>query len=355
MFASAPQYDTTGFLDEFRAAQLSHLLVAAVTEFDVGAALAGGPLAYADLCERLELADRPAIVLLTALRAMELIDVDAEGRLHLTEYGREKLSPSSPFHLRGYIGLGVFSGDVERTIECLKKDHPAGTVSFVYHDDGHPSVLDDPMMADVLTRAMADRARSLAPFLAQGLDLAGAQTLVDVGGGHGLYGYALLAKHPALRGIVIDRAPPLRVAREYASSLRLEERVQFIPGNVHTIELDAQPDVILIANLLHDYDAADAESLVQRFASQLAAGGRLLVLDAFLNPVPDGAPPISDGPRPVAAYSGLLFSLCEGRCYRLDEVQQWMRNAGLAVDDAILDLPGHSAVLTGWKRSPSGN
>src|SRR5687768_2973014 len=103
MSPATPQHDTTTFLDEFRAAHLSHLLVAAVTEFDVGSALTAGPLSFTDLCERLELADRPAIVLLTALRSMGLIDVDDENRLALTPYGREKLSPESPFHLRGYI------------------------------------------------------------------------------------------------------------------------------------------------------------------------------------------------------------------------------------------------------------
>jgi SAM-dependent methyltransferase len=350
MNSSVPHFDTTAFLDEFRAAQLSHLLVAAVTEFDVGSALHAGPLSFADLCERLELADRPAIVLLTALRSMELIDVDGDGRLVLTGYGREKLSPESPFHLRGYIGLGVFSGDVQHTIECLRRDQPPGAVSFVYHEDGHASALDDPMTADVLTRAMADRARSVAPFFAQQVDLSGARLLVDVGGGHGLYSYALLKKHPDLQTVIIDRAPALRVAREYAAETGLEARVQFVPGDVHTIELEQMPNVVLIANLLHDYNAEDAEGLVQHFASCLAPGGRLLVVDAFLNSVPPGAPPVSDGPRAVAAYSGLLFSLCEGRCYRFDEVQTWLQNAGLTVDENMPELPAHGSVVTGWKR-----
>jgi hypothetical protein len=51
----------------------------------------------------------------------------------------------------------------------------------------------------------------------------------------------------------------------------------------------------------------------------------------------------------VAAYSGLLFSISEGRCYRLDEVQQWMRSAGLRLEERIIYLPAHGSVLTGWK------
>ncbi len=348
MSPSKPQYDTTAFLDEFRTAQLSHLLVAATTEFDVGQTLCAGPLPWNELRERLGLAERPAIVLLTGLRAMGLIDVEGS-HVRLTEYGREKLSPESPFHLRGYVGLGAFSGDVRQMIECLRHDRPAGGVSFVYHDEDHPSALDDPDTAGVLARAMADRARSIAPYLAEAVDLSDAHTLVDVGGGHGLYSYALLQKHPQLTAVIIDREPALRVAREYAAALGVEERVQWLTGNVHNFSLEKSPDAVLIANLLHDYNAPDAQALVHHFAAALAPGGRMLVLDSLLNSVPEGAPPIAAGPREVAAYSALLFSICEGRCYRLDEVQRWLRAAGLRVDEAVASLPAHGSVVTGRK------
>jgi precorrin-6B methylase 2 len=233
-------------------------------------------------------------------------------------------------------------------IECLKHDRPAGPVSFVYHD-GAASALDEPATADVLTRAMADRARSIAPLLAQEVDLSEATRLVDVGGGHGLYSIALLMKYPRLHATLIDRAPALRVADEYAARFDVQKRVELKVGDAHTAGLDTAPDVVLIANLLHDYGAAHAEALVHRFAAMLAPGGRLLVLDALLNSVAPGAPPVSDGPREVAAYSGLLFSLCEGRCYRLDEVQTWLRNAGLRVEEKIVSLPAHGAVVTGHR------
>ena len=50
-----PQHDTTALLDELRTEQISHLLVAAVTAFDVGSVLSDGPLAYRNVCEKLRL------------------------------------------------------------------------------------------------------------------------------------------------------------------------------------------------------------------------------------------------------------------------------------------------------------
>jgi len=344
---SLPHHDTTRFLDEFRTAQISHLLTAAVARFDVGAALCDQPLRFDELTRQLNLAERSAIVLLTGLRSIELIDVLEDGRIGLTDYGREKLSPKSACHLRGYIGLGAFSADVQNMIACLENNAPAGDVSFVYHEEGPPSALDEPATADLLSRAMADRARNVAPFVAKNLDLGSARCLLDVGGGHGIYSMELLKKNPELRAIVVDREPAMVAAKEFAEVANLNDRIDFVHGDIFQFE-SSDVDVILMANILHDYDTNDAASLVQRFAKQLNPGGRLMILDAFLDSVDSGMPPVSTGPREVAAYSALLFSICEGRCYRFDEAQSWLEEAGLKFDPERVFVPAHGSVLSGW-------
>ena len=350
MFLNEPTQNTTKFLDDFRTAQLSHLLVAAITEFDVATNLSAGPLSYATLQEQLNLSSRSANVLFTALRSIELIDVDQEGNIVLTDYGREKMCPDSPFHLRGYLGLGAHSADVQNMIACLKHDRPAGDISFVYHEDQEDSALDDPETARVLALAMSDRAKSVAPFLANQLDTQGMTHLVDVGGGHGIYSFALMAKNQNLQVTIIDRQPALDIAQQYAEEFNLQDRTNLVCADVHTIQLDFQPDAVLMANLLHDYDVDVAFKLVHHFTQALAPQGRLMVLDAMLNSVPAGSPPVSTGPPAVAAYSGLLFSICEGRCYRLDEVQEWMAKAGLTLNEKILSLPAHGSLVSGFKR-----
>ena len=276
-----PHSDPTAVLDEFRTAQISHLLVAAIVEFDVGAALAEAPLEFDDLCQRLALRERSAIVLLTALRSIGLVDVEPDGRLGLTRNGREKLDPASAFNLRGYIGLGQLSGDVQNMIACLMNDRPIGDVSFVYHD-GADSALDDAATSDLLTRAMADRARNVAPYFADRVDLSGSVHLVDVGGAHGLYAFEALKRHPELRATILDRQPPLKVAAEYAEEAGLTSRVDFQFDDAHQAKLTERPDVVLMANLLHDYDPAVASRLVRHYAEQLKPGGQLLVLDSLI-------------------------------------------------------------------------
>jgi len=339
--------DPTQILDDLRASALSQLLVAGTTAYDVGTTLDDGPKSYEAICAEFKLADRSANVLLTALRALGLIDVNPQMLVELTDYGRDKLSPTSDSNLRGYIALGQFSADTQAMIKCLRNDAPAGDISFVYHDGADSSALDHPETSDALTRAMAARARNAAPAVAQHLDLSGCRNLVDVGGGHGIYAFEILKRFPELRATILDRQPPLVVAEEYAEVEGLSDRVDLVFADIHLHSLTTSPDVVLMANILHDYDAIHAARLVKHYATQLSSRGKIVILDAFLDSVPTGAPPISTGPRPVAAYSAMLFSICEGRCYRLDEYQTMLESAGLTVASEVCQVPAHGRILIG--------
>ncbi|MBV09141.1 methyltransferase [Rubinisphaera sp.] len=345
--------DPTQLLDDLRATYLSQLLVAGTTRFDVGQVLADGPLSYELLREKFGIQERSATVLLTGLCALDVLQINKDNLVELTDYGREKLLPNSPYNLRGYIGLGALGADVQKMIARLEQDSPGDDISFVYHQDAGPSALDDPEISDALTRAMAARARNVAPAVAKRLDLSTCRHLLDVGGGHGIYSLELLKKFPNLKATIIDRESPLKVAKEYAEEAGLSDRIEFCFDDIHTYENQSEAEVVLMANILHDYSEQHARKLVKHFAGQLPPLGRIVILDAFLDSIPEGAPPISTGPRPVAAYSAMLFSVCEGRCYRLDEYQSMLSEAGLKVDENVGRVPAHGCLLTGFMSKSS--
>ena len=90
---TAPEIDPTPIFELFRGSYGTELLTAAVTHLNLFGVLADGPLAFDALRERLGLQRRPAIVLITALRAMNLLREDSQGRIRLTELSREHLTP----------------------------------------------------------------------------------------------------------------------------------------------------------------------------------------------------------------------------------------------------------------------
>jgi SAM-dependent methyltransferase len=340
-----PRLDPTPLFETFRGNHATELLTAAVVHFDVFATLAPGPLSVDELRQHLGLEERSAVVLLTALRAFGLLTCDDIGRLALTDLAREHLVPGGPFDISGYIGLAGQSPGVLEMVERLRTNRPAGAseeagAAFIYRE-GIESAMEQEKSARQLTLALAGRARNVAPVLAERYPLPDARKLLDVGGGTGLYAIAWLQRHPNLRAIVWDRPEVLKVAAEMAQAHGVTERLECLPGDMFIDPVPDDCDVMLLSNVLHDWDVPQCRALIARLAAALPAGGRLLIHDVFLDD--DHA-----GPLPVALYSAALFSLTEGRAYSAGEYRDWLGEAGLTAGGLVPTLV-HCGVLPGVK------
>src|SRR5207244_1123001 len=80
--------DPKPIFEHFRGSYATELLTAAVAHFNLFGRLAQTPLALQELRDTLGVAERPALVLTTALRAMGLLEVQS-GRFSLTPQARE--------------------------------------------------------------------------------------------------------------------------------------------------------------------------------------------------------------------------------------------------------------------------
>lgn len=336
-----PLLDPAPVFELFRGAHATELLTAAVAHFNVFGRLASGPLPASQLQLELSLQHRPMVVLFTALKAMGLV-VERAGFLQLTPLAAEHLVPGGAFDVGDYIGLAAQSPGVLAMVERLKTNRPAGAdasgngVAFIYRD-GMASAMEAADSARHFTLALAGRAKNVAPVLAEKLSLDGVRTLLDVGGGTGIYSFALLQKNPYLTAIVLDRPEVLKIAAELAEQYGIADRLELLPGDMFESPLPAA-DAVLLSNILHDWDVPECRSLVQRCASILPAGGRFLIHDVFLNDA-------LDGPLPLALYSASLFTLTEGRAYSAAEYREWLNAAGLHCD-AVIPTLAHCGVLS---------
>jgi ubiquinone/menaquinone biosynthesis C-methylase UbiE len=340
-FLSVPPLDPTPIFEVFRGNYATELLTAAVAHFQVFRRLAERPASFEELRTQLGLAERPAHVLVTALRAMGLLAAGADGRLTPTDLAREYLVPGRPFDVSDYVGLAAEAPGVLALVERLRSNRPANArpddagAAFIYRE-GLPSAMDEQAAARRLTLALAGRARNVAPVLAERYPLGTAKVLLDVGGGTGLYSIAYLQRHPELRAVVWDRPAVLAVAGELAAEHGVADRMLLEGGDMFR---DAVPeaDVVLLSNVLHDWDVPECRALIGRCAAVLPPGGRLLVHDVFLNDA-------LDGPLPVALYSAALFALTEGRAYSAGEYRGWLAEAGLE-PGAVMPTLIHAGVL----------
>jgi predicted O-methyltransferase YrrM len=338
----APTVDPTPIFEFFRGSYATELLTASVAHFNIFGRIAQQPMTPAELGKALALAERPTAVLVTALKALGLLSTDADGRLHLTDLAREHLLPGGAFDVGDYIGLAANSPGVLALVECLRSNKPASHesgVAFIYRE-GVKSAMENEAAARHFTLALAGRAKNVAPVLAERVPLAGAGLLVDVGGGTGIYSIAFLQRNPDLRASVLDRPEVLKVAQEFAETHGVADRLRTQAADMFRDPLP-QADVVLLSNILHDWDIAECRALIARCAAALRPGGRLLIHDVFLNDA-------LDGPLPMALYSAALFTLTEGRLYSAAEYRTWLTEAGLQAG-AVVPTLIHCGVLAGRK------
>lgn len=343
----APAIDPTSIFEHFRGNHATELLTAAVAHFDLFGRLVERPLSLAELGEALGLAERPTVVLTTALRAMGLLMTDGQNRFLPTDLAKDHLVAGEPFEVRGYIGLAANSPGVLAMVERLRTNRPAGAhdeeggAAFIFRE-GIESAMERESTARGLTLALAGRARNVAPVLASNDPLEKTRLLLDVGGGTGIYSIAYLQANPSLRAVVWDRPEVLKVAGEFAAEFGVADRLELVPGDMFVDPVPAGADAVLLSNILHDWDVPACRALIGRLAETLPSGGRIMIHDVFLNDA-------LDGPLPVALYSAALFALTEGRAYSAGEYRAWLRAAGLEPGEVVPTLI-HCGVLPAIKR-----
>jgi SAM-dependent methyltransferase len=325
----------------------TELLVAAAAYLDLFELLAARPQTFGGIGAALGLAPRPTNVLVVALRAMGLLGGEGSGLTGLAPLARDHLVRGGEFYAGDYVALAAEAPGVKDVVARLRANKPVASrpddpgAAFIFRD-GIESAMDHEASARRLTLALAGRARIVGPALARNFPLPRARRLLDVGGGSGLYAVAMLRANPSLRAVIWDRAEVLKVARESAERYGVTDRTEFVAGDMFADPVPPGCDVMLLSNVLHDWDAPECERLLSRCAAGLASGGRLLVHDVFLNDA-------LDGPLPVALYSAALFNVTEGRAYSGAEYRGMLAAAGLEPGATVPTLV-HCGVLPGTKR-----
>ena len=190
--------------------------------------------------------------------------------------------------------------------------------------------------------AMADVARTTAQKVAERLDLSEVRTLLDVGGGPGIYAVEFARRYPALHVVVLDDEETLQVARENIARANLEDRIFVKSGDVLQMDLSERYDFIFLSNFVHIYSYQDNHDLVRRCAGALASGGRLCIKDFLLED--DRTTPAGGALFAV----NMLISTSQGDCYTVGEVREWFEEARLAFE-SLTDLTPQTRLIVARK------
>lgn len=188
-------------------------------------------------------------------------------------------------------------GAPEHTVVGVRPDDPEATRGFLE------------MLYQGSARTAEETARWVAPRLSPGA------SVLDLGGGHGRYGMALVER--GLCVTLFDLPLVVDLAQE-----RHGDALSYVAGDFRTDDLGGPWDAVLMSNIAHGLSERENRALLGRLRAAVAVGGSLVVKDMFLDD-------LGTGPA-VAAYFGVtMLQYTEGgRSYGAAEYAAWAAEAG---------------------------
>jgi hypothetical protein len=246
---------------------------------DCGAADAVGPdgATPAEIAAHTGLTADALDRMLRLLAAHGIFKHGAQGRYEHTAASR-LLRTDEPGSLRSYVrmnGLRAFWDRYAELGETARAGRPKRDwANLVEHLAAHPEE------SAIFNAAMVAKSRTVLPAVVAAFDFSAFATIVDVGGGRGHLLELILEAAPHARGLVFELE---HVVADAAPTPRLE----LVTGDFFTDPLP-QADGYLLMDVLHDWDDADAERILQAVRKAAHTKSRLLIVETL---VPETAGP----------------------------------------------------------------
>lgn len=255
--------------------------------------------------------------LLNALTSLEIITKENQ-TYHLPETSHEYLTTGGSHSLQQWIQLSTDLYPIWGQLSTFIK-------SGILIKSIMEMLGGDPHKMRAFTDAMHDKALKATWMIAREIPVGDAKSMLDVGGGPGTYALEWCKLHNHLTATVFDIAPVLEVTKSYIESYKLQDRVDTKPGNFHKDDLgDSQYDLVLMANILHMYDADMSKALVTKAVKAVKPGGRIVIHGFCTDENQTG--PLTD-----TLFSLNIGMLTEGgRAHPVQEKIDWLKGTGIS-------------------------
>jgi 2-polyprenyl-3-methyl-5-hydroxy-6-metoxy-1,4-benzoquinol methylase len=298
-------------LDSLYAILKARTLMAGV-RLGVFEALKDGPGTAATLSRRLMLDEECLDLLLRTLTFSGYLERDGMS-YRLSRLGRENLVRESPAGTSSYLLWNYTQWEMVGGLEDLLRTG-AGI-------DFHQTLLDTAAW-DSYQRAMFEIARKDAPYLAARLPVPrGAESLLDIGGGHGLLGAAICRRHPPMRSTVLDLPQAVQHARRLARDEGFDDLVEYREGDLLDSDWGRAHDVILLANILHHFQPEENQAILHKASAALREGGTVAIWDIERSR--------QEANVSIGDPAALFFRLTSNASvYRADQYVRWASDAG---------------------------
>jgi hypothetical protein len=318
----------------------SKTLLSAI-ELELFTVLGDSSLSGSEISAKLDLHDRSHLDFLDALVSLGFLERDGLGpdaRYRNTAETAKFLDKDSPAYLGGMLEMANsrLYGFWRNLTEGLQTGRPQNEAKT--GGDFFASLYCDEIRLAEFLRAMQGLQAGNHHALLEKIDLSEARTFCDVGGANGALSVLVTQRYPEIIATTFDLAPVAPFATAYVENAGLADRVRVVSGDFFT---DAWPraDVIVLGNVLHDWDEERKQVLIDSAFGALTDGGQLIAIENII-----------DDDRRRNAF-GLLMSLnmlieLEGGFdYTGAQFDTWCTRAGFVRTNVVpLAGPGSAAI-----------
>src|SRR3954451_8480679 len=298
--------------------QVSQAIYVAAT-LGIADLLADGPRSSDELAAATDTDPSTLYRVLQALGSAGVLHERADLRFSLTEVG-ECLRADAPQPVGGWAALigrpyvwdawGALLHSVHTGENALR--HRTGMGPWEYRAQ-HPDE------GAIFDRAMTDLSRRMNRAVLEAYDFSRFSTVVDVGGGQGALLAAVLAAHPALRGVLFDQPQVVAPAGAALAAAGVADRCTVVGGDFFE-GVPEGGDAYVMRAILHDWEDAEAVAILRSCRRAMPEDGTLVVVERELG-----------GPieKPDAKFTDLnMLVLTGGRERTLDEFAALYASAG---------------------------
>jgi SAM-dependent methyltransferase len=266
--------------------------------------------------QRAGLSERGTQALLDGLVGLGFVEL-VDGSYRNSPEASEFLVEGKPAYTGGYVTFNFV--DMARWAgmpEAVRTGAPVATDTA--------DVTENPFW-EQLVPAIAILSVPSALAAADKLDLANAGpiSILDVGGGSGIFSVLWLGMNPRARATQVDWRNVNQIAVAAAAQRGVGERFGTVDGDFHTIDFGTnEHDVAIYSHMAHQETPADNIAVFGKLRQALKPGGTLVVNDFVVNDDRTGPP------FPLIFHSMMLLQTKHGATWREDDYRTWLHEAG---------------------------
>jgi hypothetical protein len=198
-----------------------------------------------DLAEAMDTHPKNTELFLDSLAAIDLVQKQ-HGRYNNTPLAQAFLVKERPTYLGQLL---TFMAQTDTPLENLTTIVKTGPLP----QPATPGFSEDMLAKGTRMMANVERAgdaQQVVNIVSELPEFPSFQKMLDLGGGPGLVGMAVVAAHPTMHGVIFDLPPVVKITQQFIKEYQMEARVKVVGGDFNHDSLGEGYDLVVTSNAL---------------------------------------------------------------------------------------------------------